>query len=85
MDRTILGFTSSREQRPEMASYLAVVDLDLAAEGEYRSPDEMWEPPTPEEWRRALRAVVMSATRQIFGGGLCWRQASEVHPSVTWH
>jgi hypothetical protein len=34
--------------------------------------DEIWEPPTPDQWRRAIRAIAMRTVRQVLlGGGDC--------------
>ena len=31
--------------------------------------DEIWEPPTPDQWRRAVRAMALQAVRQVMLGG----------------
>lgn len=85
MNSIVLGFGSVVVRQTEATSCVAGGWSGVAAQGEYVWPDESWEPPTREQWRRALRAVVMNAVRQTFGNGLCWRPASDIYPSVTRH
>jgi len=44
--------------------------------------DELWEPPTPGEWRRALRILALQAVRQILHGRV---ESRALEHAVTWH
>ena len=47
--------------------------------------DERWEPPTREEWRRALQAIALHAARQILGKGAGVCMTRLVSAPITWH
>ena len=78
------GFASSSPRNPGEIVHPVVVQASLLASKKPPSFDEMWEPPTPDEWRRAVRILALQALRQI-AHGVDLRLLRAIEPSVTWH
>ncbi len=45
----------------------AVVQTIIAVPGDERTPEKIWEEPTPDEWRSALRIIAKQALMHIAG------------------
>jgi hypothetical protein len=79
-----LGFASSSSRNSGAIPHPVVIRAGLAAASEPSSFNEVWEPPTPDEWRRALRILALQAVRQMFDGSVDRRLLQTVEPLVTW-
>jgi hypothetical protein len=73
------GFAWSSPRNPEAIPHPVFVQATLNAPPLF---DELWEPPTPAEWRRAIRILALQAVRQVLRGHV--ERGSLEHP-VTWH
>jgi len=71
------GIASSSPSHSELISHPIIVKAGLAALNEPPLIDDMWEPPTPAEWRRAVRTLALQAVRQMLHSRLAWRERSK--------
>ena len=79
------GFASSSARNPGVIPHPVSVEACLAALNVSSSFDDMWEPPTPDDWRRALRTIALHVVREVFRSGVDRRLLQEIGPLLTWH
>lgn len=78
------GFASSLPSHCELISHPICVQAKLAALNEPPPFDDMWEPPTRAEWRRAVRTLALQAVRQILHGRFDRRLARALENPLRW-
>ena len=78
------GFASSSSTHCELISHPICVQAKLAALNEPPLFDDIWEPPTPAEWRRAVRTLALQAVRQMLHSRLDCRLARALEKPLSW-
>jgi len=79
------GVESSSAWSPGIIAPPAIVGKGLMAPYEPSSFDEVWEPPTAAEWRRAVGIVALQVVRELAGGRVALRLPRPHGSNVTWH
>jgi hypothetical protein len=79
------GVESSSAWSPGVIPHPAIVGSSFAAPDEPPGFDEFWEPPTPAEWRRAVRIIGLQVVREILRGDVALRLLRAQGSSEPWH
>ena len=75
-------FSPSAERQAKPQAHPAVVQASLGACSAELMPDTLWEAPTAEEWRLAVRIIALQLIRHISGYGDDGRFASNDRRSI---
>jgi hypothetical protein len=77
--------SSSLPRNSGAAPHPIILQASLAALNEPPLFNEMWEPPTRAEWRRAVRILALQAVRHLLHGGAERRLLRALEPPGAWH